>query len=360
LLEAAIERASLSLEGLSAAHQARGMLATLELISPIVENLRDWSEEAQRLLDRTPHLAGARLAELLRTSAAAISNRLHEAFHAEVQAVLIDVGTRAELVDVAAPRLKVVLEALDTFGARAESIHPTFGTLLDGVARGALAPLSKRALAGLAQAPRDELIPTFDAIWEALTAAHVARHLPLDEVLASALSAAVEQDRPRIEDARRRPEVAWGLESYHELRKAMPRTPLSYVAIELCLRVDSAAILEFARAPRLEPFAERVARLPSELRVALCQLDIARLAVSLELFEGWLTQALAAHAAASELFLLLGVLEQEEVAARIRLETEVITAVLPEAAAGAAKLRVRVEELLVAVRGAVLARSNQV
>ncbi|MEO7034206.1 MAG: AAA family ATPase [Polyangiaceae bacterium] len=360
LIESAIERASLGLEGLSEARRERGVLATLELLSPIVENLLVWAEDARRLCERTPHLTAARVTELFEISAGAVANRLHEALHTEIEGALSDAATRAELVDVAAPRLKSVLEALDAFGARTESIHPAFTVLLEGVARAALAPLTARALAPLARAPRDELIPTFDALWEALTAAHVARYLPLDDVLASALKCAVAQDKAFIQSARQRPAIlSFGLEAYHELRKSMPRTPLCYVAIELCLRLDSAAILEFARAPGLDPFAARAGRLPADLRGDLWACDSARIALSVEFFEAWLARSLAAGAADSELFRLLGVLEQEEVGARVRLETELIQAVLPEVAPDGEKLRVRLGELFIAVRGAVQARSSK-
>jgi hypothetical protein len=200
-------------------------------------------------------------------------------------------------------------------------------------------------------------VPAFDGIWEALTAAHVARYLPHDEVLAAALKAAVEQDTALARAARQTPAARLGLETYHELRKAMPRTPLCYVAIELCLRLDSAAVLAFARAPHLGPFAERVALLPTELRRELGQLDAARVSGSLEPLESWLAQATAAGAEASELFVLLGVLEQEEVGTRVRLETDLVAAILPEASADCAKLRARANDLFEAVRRAVQARS---
>ena len=361
LLEAAIERAGLGLEGLSEAHRERGVLATIELLSPIVENLRVWAEDAQRLCERTPHLAPSGVERLLEISAAAVANRLHEALHADVTTVLPELGPRSEPFELLLPRLKAVLEALDAFAARADSVHPAFAGLLDGVARGALEPLSVRALSPLARAPRGELIATFDRLWAALTAAHVARYLPADAVLAAALTCAVAEDHELIQGARRRltdsPE-SFGLEAYRELRKAMPRSPLCYVTIELCLRVDGAAVLDFARAPRLDPFAARVQRLPADLRRALWACDAARIALPIEFFEAWFARTEAALAR-SELFLLLSVLEQEEVSARFRLEMDLIRALLPEAAADAEKLRARLESLLLAVRGAVQARSTQ-
>ncbi len=353
LIEAAIERAGLSLEGLSEAHRERGVLATLELLSPIVENLRAWAEEAQRLCERTPHLAASGVEQLLEISAGAVANRLHEALHADVTAVLPEHG------ELTMPRLKAALEALDAFAARAESIHPAFAGLLDGVARGALEPLTARALEPLARAPQGELIPTFDAIWATLTSARVARYLPADAVLTAALTCAVTEDQALIQNARQRSMSSFGLEAYRELRKAMPRSPLCYVAVELCLRVDGAAVLDFARAPRLDPFAVRVQRLPAALREALWACDAARIALPIEFFEAWFERSHAAAPASGEIFLLLSVLEQEEVSARFRLEMDLIRALLPEAAPDAEKLRARLEALLLAVRDAVQARSTQ-
>ena len=353
LLEGALERASLSLEGLSEAWQQRDVSDTLELLAPILENVRAWAEEAERLSEYA--LPPTRVVQLLELIAAAVANRLHEAFHVEVQRALPRVGTSSEWIDIAAPRLKLALQALDAFVVRVEVIHPSFGTLLDGVARSALSPLASHALAPLAHASQGELIPSFDGLWQALTEAHIARYLPFEQVLASALSNALHHEQRFTAGVPQKP--SYSMEGYHALRDGMPRALLAYVAIELCLRLDPSVVLEFAHDPRLEPFADRVARVPEGLRRSLWAFDVRRVATPLEFFDGWLTQALAASAAPGEVFLLLSVFEQEEVGTRIKLESELIEAVFPDAAAQSVVLGARLDDFLARVRGAVQARS---
>ena len=357
LLESAVERTSLTVEGLSATHQKRGVLLTLELLSPILEQLRLWADEAERLREHAPSLDTERVAQLLEVAAAAVANRLHEAFHVEVRAMLAQAGPNVGLVELGAPRLKGVLEALDDFAARAAEVHPSFGVLLDGVARGALSPLTAQALSPLAETAPAALVPAFDALWQSLTAAHVARYLPPVEVLAAALTGALQQEKLLLASVT--PVGAFSEQSYQAVRRQLPRSLLSYTAVELCMRLDATVVVEFAQIPHLAPFAERVARLPSELRASLWALDKQLVSRSIEFFKSWLAQALADNAPAADLFSLLGVLETEEVSARIRLESELIESVFPEAATDCAVLRARLADLLARVRAAVQARSTR-
>jgi MoxR-like ATPase len=357
LLEGAIERVGLSLERLSETQRDSGVLAVIELLLPSVESLRAWAEEAERLCERTPQLSSRRAAELLETAAGSLANRLHAAFHAEISALWSKLSTQSALVEVALPRLRAALEALDAFAARAQAIHPACATLFDGVAHGALAPLAANVLSPLKDVGRAELMTTFDSIWAGLSASHVARYLPLDDVLVIVLKYAAKKDETFAASVSQEQKSGAGRDGYRALRQRMPRTPLAYVAVELCLRLDPTAVVEFAKAPRLELFAVRVARLPAELQRALWASDLARLDLTLQFFDAWLATASARKAASSELFLLLGELERDDVGLRLRLESELIEAILPEAADECVKLRARVDELSARVRLAAQARS---
>ena len=356
LLEAAVERESLRLEALSEAGARRGAADTIALLAPVAEQLSRWLEEAERIRQNAPLLSLERLRSLVELSAGAMTSRLREAFFVEakeVQSGLVAWDPRSP----GSLRLRGALQAAHAFEARLLPIHPLFAGLLDGVVAPAVLPLAKLALAPLVEAPRAELLARFDAIWSTLAEAELGRHLPVDEILAVVLGLAIEQDRRAWSTLESLPPPVFSADGHEQLRRAVPRAPLCFVAVQLCLRLDADCVREFAKAPGLSVLAERLARLPEQLRQQLRYNDVRRSQLWLEFLTGWLARAEAATAAPGDVFSLLGVLEQGGVATRLRLEAELLESILPAAAAECATLKAGVEALLSRVHATLATRA---
>lgn len=323
LLESAVERELLGIEALGEVRAARGARETVEALNPVVDRLQAFVDEAERAKQSTPQLSFDRLRQLTHTAASAMVNRLREAFLVEARAYgnpPWDANSSPAL------RLRGALEAVQGFEARLVALYPAFAGLVEGVVAPAVLPIGHQALAPLARVPRSELLAQFDRTWSELSALQLVRHLPVNEVLASTLVHAAQDDRRAaklIAGAR----FASSTLGHDELRRAMPRSLLCFVAVQLCLRLDPDCVHEFAKEPRLELFAKRLAQLPAELRQEIREHDVLRLRVWTEFLERWL----AGVTQPAELFQLLSVLEKEGAATRIRLETELIEAVLPDA-----------------------------
>jgi len=349
-LESAVEGEILRLEALSESRAGRGAVATLGLLSPVLERLHAWSNEAEGIRRSAPHLSLERLRQLLGTAAAAMISRLREAFLVEARETTLDPAEPWNPETTAALRLRAALDAVHAFEARLSPFDPACAALLDTVVAPAVAPLTERALAPLAPLQRDELLPAFDAIWGTLAKARVTRHLPLKDVLATTLKHAVAQDERAWAKLGQGQKPELSAAGHEELRRCVPRSLLCFVALQLCLRLDAASVERFAKDGRLDTFAARLAELPESLLLQLRQHDVKRLGSWLDFLSGWLARAEAKNAAPGEVFQLLGVLEREGAATRIRLETELIEAVLPAASPECEALRARSEALLRRVR----------
>ena len=357
LLEAAVEREILRLEALGEAGARRGATDTISLLAPVAEQLSQWLEEAERLRQSAPDLALDRLRGLVELSAGAMTSRLREAFYVEASEVKSTLGTVWDAQSPSSLRLRHALQAAHAFEARLLPIHPVFKGLLDGVVAPAVLPLAKLALAPLGDAPRAELLPRFDAIWATLAQAELGRHLPVDEILGVVLAHASEQDRRAWAALEASVTTTFSADAHERLRRAVPRSLLCFVAVQLCLRLDAECVREFAKAPEPSVLATRLGKLPEALRQEVQQNDVKRSRVWLEFLSAWLTRAEAAAAPAAELFGLLRVLEEDGVATRLRLEAELIESILPAAAAECAALKAGVDALLARVRAAVAAHA---
>jgi MoxR-like ATPase len=336
LLESAVERELLALEALSESRSGRGANETIDHLSAVVDKLQAFVDEAERARRSAPQLHFERLRELVHAAASAMASRLRESFLVEARALG---AVEWDQAGQAGLRLRAALEAVHGFEGRLSVLYPAFAQLLDGIVAPAVVPLARRALAPLAAAPRNELLKRFDEVWAGLSQAQLARHLPLDEVLAMTLELSCEQDRLAAQQLVLPPPAGYSAIGHDELRRALPRSLSCFVAIQLCLRLDTECVREFAKEPRLELFAKHLGRLPSPLRQELREHDLRRLRVWSEFLQSWLAQAEAKAAPESELFSLLGVLQQEGAESRIRLETELIEAVLPDAKAECESLR---------------------
>jgi MoxR-like ATPase len=348
LLESAIERELLALEALSESRSGRGALETIELLGSAVDKLQSFVDEAERARQSAPKLSFDRLRQLVLAAGSAMASRLREAFLVEART---HGGDEWDPKSEAGLRLRAALEAAHGFEARLSVLYPPFTQLLDGIVSPTVVPLARRALAPLARAPRSELLARFDAIWSGLSEAQLVRHLPVDEVLTMTLELAVEQDRQLATQTLLPPASGYSSIGHDELRRAVPRSLLCFVAIQLCLRLDTDCVQSFAKEPRLELFAKHLSLLPPALRQELHNHDVRRLRVWSDFLRAWLAQAETKAAAPSELFSLLGVLQQAGAATRIRLETELIEAVLPDAKADCESVRSAV--------GATLARASE-
>jgi len=357
LLEAAAEREILRLEALSEAGTRRGATDTIALLTPVAEQLSRWLEDAERLRQNGLELELGRLRGLVELSAAAMTSRLREAFYVEASEVKNALGTVWDAQSPSSLRLRHALQATHAFETRLLPIHPVFAGLLNDVVAPAVLPLAKLALAPLSDAPRPDLLPRFDAIWATLVEAELARHLPVDEILAVVLAHALEQDRRAWSALEASATTTFSVDGHEQLRRTVPRSPLCFVGVQLCLRLDAECVREFAKAPELSGLATRLAKLPEGLRQELQQNDVKRARVWLDFLDAWLTRAEAAAAPAAELFGLLRVLEQDGVATRLRLEAELVESILPAAVAECAALKAGVGALLARVRAAVAARA---
>jgi len=331
LLESAVERELLGIEALGEARAARGASEMVEALNPVVDRLQVLVDEAERAKQSSPQLSFDRLRQLTHTAASAMVSRLRDAFLVEARAY----GSQPwDPNSSRAVRLRGALEAVHVFEARLVALYPAFAELVEGVVAPAVLPIARQALAQLSTVPRAELLVRFDQIWSELSALQLVRHLPVNEVLASALQQAAAEDR-RAATLISGAKFATSTLGHDELRRAMPRSLLCFIAVQLCLRLDGECVHEFAREPRLELFAKRVAQLPAEVRQELRQHDVLRLRVWTEFLERWLADIKQS----AELFQLLSVVEKEGAATRIRLETELIEAVLPDAKAECEALR---------------------
>ncbi|HYQ16397.1 MAG TPA: AAA family ATPase [Polyangiaceae bacterium] len=343
ILEGAIERELLTLEALSESRSGRSALETIEQLGAVLDKLQGFVDEAERARQSTPQLAFERLRQLVHAAASAMASRLREAFVVEARVY----GERDwDAQSASGRRLRSALEAAHGFEARLSALHPGFTRLLQGIALPTVVPLARRALAPLAQAPRSELLTRFDAIWSSLSEAQLARYLPFEETLSMTLELAAAPDRSLVGQQLLPPASGYSAIGHDELRRALPRSLLCFVAIQLCLRLDADCVQAFASDPQLELFAKRLSRLPPELREELRTHDLRRLQVWSDFLAAWLSRAEASAAPPSELFSLLGVLEQAGAVTRIRLETELIEAVLPEAKPECESLRSAVSATL--------------
>jgi MoxR-like ATPase len=341
LLESAVQQQVLVVEGLG--EQRRSSLEMLQRLGDVLEQMQAFRSEADELRARQPRWSDARLDSLLLAVAGAVTNRLRETLHREVTAALADTGASA------VSHLKPVLAAFDDFEARARVAHPAFGELLGGLSTSLLWPVMAQALAPLAEAPRAEYLGTFDRIWTELSSAQLARHAPLEKLLGVALERAVAHDVTVLGRLKLPEHGGFSAASYSDFRNSQPRASLGYLCVQLCLRVDSGSILEFAGSPELATFSRRLATLPATLRDSLWRLDTQRVALALAFFEGWLSQASAEKEAKGDAFRLLGVLSREEALSRLRLETELTEALFPESAAECQRLRGALEALFPAL-----------
>jgi hypothetical protein len=241
------------------------------------------------------------------------------------------------------------LAAFDGFEARARAAHPAFGELLGGLSASLLWPVMAQALAPLAHIPRSEYLATFDRIWTELSSAQLARHMPFEKMLGVALEQAAAHDVALLGQLKLPAQGGFSAAAYGDFRNSQPRASLGYLCVQLCLRVDSDSIIEFASSPDLSTFARRLAALPANLRDSLWRLDTQRVGLALGFFESWLAQASAQGEAKVDTFRLLGVLSQEEALSRLRLETELTEALFPEAAAECQRLRAALEGLFPAL-----------
>jgi MoxR-like ATPase len=357
LLEAAVEREILRLEALSEAGARRGATDTIALLAPVAEQLSGWLEEAEKLGQSAPGLALERLRGLVELAAGAMTCRLREAFYVEANEVKTALATTWDVQSPSSLRLRYALQATHAFEARLLPIHPVFAGLLDGVVAPAVLPLAKLALAPLGEAPRVELLPRFDAIWATLAEAELGRHLPVDEILAVVLALAAEQDRRAWSVLETPATTTFSVDAHERLRRAVPRSSLCFVGVQLCLRLDAQCVREFAQSPDLAVLAKRLAALPEALRQELQHNEVKRSRVWLEFLSAWLDHAELAATLPAELFGLLRVLEQDGVATRLRLEAELVESILPAAATECAALKASVDALLARVRAAVAARA---
>lgn len=357
LLESAVEREVLKLEALSEARAGRGAVDTINLLSPVLDRLQAWQSEAEAVRRSASQVSLERFALLVKTAVASIMNRLREAFLVEARETAGQAGQPWDLESPVAVRLRSALDALHAFEARLSPTHPEVAALLDAVVAPAVAPLAQRALAPLAALPRAELLPTFDAIWSTLATAQITRHLPLNDVLASALEHAVAQDKRAWVALKPRSPQEFSVAAYDDLRRTVPRSLLCFVALQLCLRLDAACVERFAKEGRLDTFAARLAALPEALRQQLLEHDLKRLGMWLEFLRGWLEQAETNSAAPAELFRLLEVLEQEGAATRIQLETQLLEAVLPAAKGECVGLRASMDSTLQRARELITQRA---
>jgi hypothetical protein len=357
-LESAVEREVLKLEALSEARAGRGAIDTINLLSPVLDQLTAWLSEAEAVRRSAPQLSVERLRQLSDTAVAAMTSRLREAFLVEARETGGQPSEPWDAESGAAVRLRGALDAVHAFEARLSPIYPGFSALLDAVVAPAVAPLAQRALAPLGALPRAELMPAFDVIWGTLAQARITRHLPLDAVLASALEHAVAQDQRAWAALSPRSPGDYTVSAYEELRRSVPRSLLCFVALQLCLRLDPASVERFAKEGRLDTFAARLAKLPEPLRRQLLQHDVKRLGMWLDFLKGWLEQAAGNAAAPGELFRLLEVLEQEGAATRIQLETQLLETVLPSALAECEGLRASIAAILLRVRELIAQRAG--
>ncbi|MDF3068450.1 MAG: putative 2-component regulator [Polyangiaceae bacterium] len=355
LLESAVERELLGLEALSERRAARGVTETVERLGPVVDRLQGFVEEAERVRQSGPQLTFERLRELVHAAASAMISRLREAFLVEARTFEAQEWSPASEGGV---RLRAALEAAHGFEARLSALYPGFAPLLEGVVAPAVAPIAARALAPLRAAPRHELMARFDIIWAGLSQAQLARHLPLGSVLSTVLGLAAEEDRGSADRARFSPRAGFTAAGHDELRRAVPRSLLCFVAVQLSLRLDPECVKEFAKDPRLDLFAKHVAGLPAALRQELHDQDLARLRSWSEFLRGWLEHASATGIPESESFALIRVLEREGAATRIRLETELVAALLPDAKPECERLRAEVQATVQGAAALVEARSR--
>jgi MoxR-like ATPase len=337
LLEAAVEQQVLTVEALGQDSLAGGAL--LQRLGDVLAQLRAFRAEADELRARQPRPGQSRLEALLLAAAGAVTNRLREGLHREVKAALDQDGETA-----AAARLKPLLSNFDGFEAAARETHPAFEQLLPRVAGELLWPVIEQTLAPLAETTRADYLSTFDSIWSQLSGAHLARHVPFERLLQHALEHAARHDDALLARTTLPPDGTFSVHSYDSFRRAMPRASLSYLGIQLCLRVDGASILEFAGKPELQTFGRRLAALPAALRESLWRLDLQRVALAVSFFERWLLQAETSNLR-EDAFRLLGVLTKHEALSRLRLETELIEALFPEAQEECRRLRASLDGL---------------
>jgi MoxR-like ATPase len=341
LLEAAVQQQILVVEGLG--EQRRSGAEMLQRLEGVLQQMRAFRTEAEELRARQPRLPQARLDALLVAVAGAVTNRVREALHGEVTAALREAG-----VDAVA-RLKPVLSGFDGFEAAARDTHPAFDRLLGGISASLLWPVVAQALAPLADAPRAEYLTTFERLWSELSSAQLARHVPFDKLLTVALETAVAHETLALSQIKLPELGGFSAATYADFRGAQQRASLGYLCVQLCLRVDSASIVEFAGSPELATFGRRLADLPAQLREAVWRLDVQRVALALSFFEKWLAQASVEVEPKVDAFRLLGVLSQEEALSRLRLETELTEELFPEAATDCQRLRAALEALFPAL-----------
>jgi MoxR-like ATPase len=337
LLEAAVEQQVLAVEALGA--DTLGGVQAVQRLSDVLAQMRAFEAEADELRARQPRLDQRRLQALLLSMAGAVTNRLREALEREVRLALENAGESG-----AAQQLEPVLAVFDGFEAAARETHPAFEQLLRGVTAELLWPVMQQTLAPLAGASRAEYLGTFDRLWSQLSGAHLARHVPFDRLLQQALEHAAEHDSSALAQASLPADGTFSLYAYDTFRHAMPRASLSFLGIQLCLRIDGASILEFAQKPELQAFARRLAGLPAPLREALWRLDLKRVALALGFFQRWLQQAEKSKLR-DDAFRLLSVLIKDEALARLRLEAELVEALFPEAREDCRKLSEGIDQL---------------
>ncbi|RYZ09709.1 MAG: hypothetical protein EOO73_02165 [Myxococcales bacterium] len=355
LLESAAERELLALEALSETRASRGVAEAVERLGPVVERLQSLVTEAERARQSAPQLSFERLRQLVHAAAHAMTSRLREAFLVEART-----ARSAEWSPTSGSglRLRAALSAAHGFEARLSALYPGFAQLLESVVAPAVLPIAEQALAPLGAAPRHELLARFDVIWAGLSQAELARHLPLATVLATVLGLAAEHDRRGAARPQLPPTAGFTAAGHDELRRSAPRSLLCFIAIQLSLRLDPECVREFAKEPRLELFAKHLAGLAPALRQELQDQDLSRLRIWSEFLQSWLTQASAPGAAETEAFALVEALQREGAATRIRLETELISAVLPEAKAECERLRAEVAATVQGAAQLIEARSQ--
>jgi MoxR-like ATPase len=328
LLEAAVHKHALSIETLAERRFPPAQL--IEALQAALQRLRALQSEADELAARRPDLPRLRLEAGFVAVTAAVTNRLREQLHRE-----LDGGARP-VADVGAAR--GAFQALDGFIAVARQTHPAFEQQLAGLSKTLLEPLALQRLGALAAVGRDEYLTELEAAYTELVELHLARHLPLHSLLTVVLEHVTAQDATSSGKVGLPMAGECSKETYQALRRALPRSSLALLLVQICLRVDGAAAVEFATGAELGTFRRRLTQVPEPLRSAAAASDCRTVSLLIGFFEQWQQQPDSAYR-------LLEAVQDYDVLSRLRLETELVEALFESAGEECARLRARLDSL---------------
>lgn len=343
-LEAEISRRSIpdvtpDLEG-----PRKGLSQVLPELHARLDGLQELLESRARLMAavRGPARTGFDVDALLERD---IVHRAQRAFLVDATGILReDPGELDDSFEL----LREAMSGLETLQERCEDLFSRPATLVDEVVGPHLMALFEASLRTLSAGPRSDVLAALDELLVSVARVGVLKHIPTAPLLTTAVSSLLEQEPPLRLTETEPPQTHedFSLAGYRRLRDEVPRRSLSFLAAQVCLRLDP-SLSRRLEDGIFEEMAAQLAALPSAVIAAIEQFDWRRIDRPLSFIEAWWRSVSSldsprARMEALKRSRLLDVLREEAALERFRLEADLHQMLFPEAdRMGAISERVR-------------------